>query len=152
MLGLDFFYFILSLSPLAHYVMVTCSIVIRNGKNSVSYKLWNFMASFLWMGFNCVKATTTSRRQFTFYHLVPRISWYWFYQPQKDERLSRHWSHPVVLNRGPLDWESSALTTRPLLHYDYVLSNKIAKLQIANCKSLNPFIVLNARSHLKHHL
>ena len=38
------------------------------------------------------------------------------YQPQKDERLSWPWSHPVVLNTGPLDWESSTLTTRPLLH------------------------------------
>ena len=27
--------------------------------------------------------------------------------PQKDERLSQPWSHPVVLNTGPLDWESS---------------------------------------------
>ena len=26
------------------------------------------------------------------------------------ERLIRHWSHPVVLNTGTLDWESSALT------------------------------------------
>ena len=40
-------------------------------------------------------------------------TWYSFYQPRKDERLSRPWSHPVVLNTGPLDWESSALTTRP---------------------------------------
>ena len=68
------------------------------------------------MGFNCLKATATSRRQFTFYHSVPRNSWYSFYRPRKDERLSRPWSHPVVLNTGPLDWESSALTTRPLLH------------------------------------
>ena len=37
--------------------------------------------------------------------------------PGKDERLSRPWSHPVVLNTGLLDWESSALTTRPLLHW-----------------------------------
>ena len=70
---------------------------------------------FLWMGFNCLKATATSRRQFTFYHSVPRYSWYSFYQPRKDERLSRPWSHSVVLITGPLDWESSALTTRPLL-------------------------------------
>ena len=28
----------------------------------------------------------------------------------KDERLSRPWSHQVVLNTGPLHWESSALT------------------------------------------
>ena len=58
----------------------------------------------------------TSRRQFTFYQSVPRNSWYSFYRPQKDEKLSRPWSHPVVLNTGPLDWESSTLTTRPLLH------------------------------------
>ena len=30
------------------------------------------------------------------------------------KRLSRPWSHPVVLNTEPMDWESSALTTRPL--------------------------------------
>ena len=28
------------------------------------------------MGFNCLKARATSRRQFTFYHLVPRNLWY----------------------------------------------------------------------------
>ena len=78
----------------------------------------SFMALFLWMGLNCLKATATSRRQFTFYHSVPRNSWYSFYRPQKDERLSRPWSHPVVLNTGLLDWESSALTTRPLLESD----------------------------------
>ena len=61
---------------------------------------------FLWMGFNCLKATATSRRQFTFYHSVPRNSWYSFYRPRKDKRLSRPWSHPVVLSTGPLDWES----------------------------------------------
>ena len=67
------------------------------------------MASFLRMGFNSLKAAATSRRQFTFYHSVPRNSWYSFYRPRKDERLSRPWSHPVVLNTGPLDWKSSAL-------------------------------------------
>ena len=29
--------------------------------------------------------------------------------PQKDERLSRPYSRPAVLNKGPLDWESSTL-------------------------------------------
>ena len=59
---------------------------------------------------------TTSRRQITFYHQVPRNRWYSFYQSsQEDERLSQPWSHPVVLNVGPLDWESSTLT------YDCVL-------------------------------
>ena len=42
-------------------------------------------------------------------------SWYSFYRPRKDERLSRPCRHPVVLNTGLLDWESSVLTTRPLL-------------------------------------
>ena len=74
-----------------------------------------FYGPFLWMGFNCLKATATSGMQFTFYHSVPRNSWYSFYRPRKEERLSRPWSHPVVLNTEPLDWESSAWTTRPLM-------------------------------------
>ena len=47
--------------------------------------------------------------QFTFYHQVPKNSWYSLYRPWKGERLSRPWSQPVVLNTGPPDWESSAL-------------------------------------------
>ena len=43
------------------------------------------------MGFNCLKARAISRKQFTARSL------------------------PVVLDTGPLDWESRALTTRPLL-------------------------------------
>ena len=44
---------------------------------------WNFLyfekkktyvPLFLGMGFNCLKATATSRRQFTFYHSFPRKS------------------------------------------------------------------------------
>ena len=66
--------------------------------------------------FICLKARATSWRQFTFYHLVPRNSWNSFYQPWKDEKLSRPWSHPVVLNTGPLDWESSAICTFLLYH------------------------------------
>ena len=31
-----------------------------------------------------------------------------FDRPRKDERLSRNWSHPVVLNTGLPDSESSA--------------------------------------------
>ena len=37
-----------------------------------------------------------------------------------DEKLNRARSHPVVLNTGPLDLESSALTARPLFHKNYV--------------------------------
>ena len=72
----------------------------------------NFMVPFLWLVFNCLKASATSRRQFTFYHLVPRYSWYSFYRPRKNEELSRPWSHPLVLNMESLDSKSSILTTR----------------------------------------
>ena len=67
-------------------------------------KLLKLYGPFLWTGFNCLKATATSRRQFTFYHSVPRTFWCSIYRPRKDERLSQPWSHPVVLNTGPLDW------------------------------------------------
>ena len=53
--------------------------------------------------------------------LVPRYSWYSFYQPWKDERLSQLWNYRVVLNMGHLDWKSSTLTTRPLLHKEHQL-------------------------------
>ena len=42
-------------------------------------KKFKVYGPFLWMGFNCLKATATSRRQFTFYHSVPRNSRYSFY-------------------------------------------------------------------------
>ena len=32
---------------------------------------------------------------------------------RKNERLSRSWSYSVVMNSEPMDWESTALTTRP---------------------------------------
>ena len=35
------------------------------------------------MEFNCLNATATSRRPFTFYHSVPGNSWYSFYRPNK---------------------------------------------------------------------
>ena len=94
------------------------------------------------MGFNYLKATATSRRQFTFYHSVPRNSWYSFYRPRKDERLSPPWSHPLVLDTGLLNWQSSVLTTRPLLHnclqsLIYICGNfglRVAWLN-SNCRS-----------------
>ena len=53
----------------------------------------------------------TTRRQFTFYHSVPRSSWYLINSPRKDKRMNWPWSHPAVLNQGLLHWEASALTT-----------------------------------------
>ena len=86
------------------------------------------------MGFNCLKATATSGRQFTFYHSVPRNSWCSFYRPRKDGRLSRPWSHPVVLITGPLDWKSSALTTRPLLHKQ--TQNRLTNYEKISCAAM----------------
>ena len=48
---------------------------------------------------------------------LSRNSWYLLYRPRKEERLSRPWNHLVVLNTGPLDWESSTLTTRPFSRF-----------------------------------
>ena len=42
----------------------------------------------------------TLRRQFTFYHHVFMNSWYSFYQPQMNERLSWPRTHPVVVLLG----------------------------------------------------
>ena len=74
-----------------------------------------FMASFYEWVSTASRLEPLSRRQFTFYHYVPRNTWYSFYRPRRDETLSRPWSHPVVLKAGPHDWESSALTAKPLV-------------------------------------
>ena len=88
----------------------------------------------------------TMRRQFTLYHLVPRDSWYSFDQPRKDERLSQPWSHPVVLNSGPLDWEYSTLPTRPcsimpcVLFFNktkHIIKSTSIELCDKNCDSSN---------------
>ena len=74
-------------------VPISTRIAIRHVMKKLYFKLYG---PFLWMGFNCLKATATSRRQFTFHHSVPRNSWYSFYRPQKDKRLSRPWSHREI--------------------------------------------------------
>ena len=102
--------------------LTTCVIQLEMAGDLSTDSFMSFKRFISWQGNtniifsdNGTKATATSRRQFTFYHSVPRNSWYSFYQHWKDERLSRPWSHPMVLNMGPLNWESSTLTTRPLL-------------------------------------
>ena len=72
---------------------------------------------FLWMEFHCLKATEPlwgDGETVSFLPKVPKGLSYSFYQPWKEERLSQSWSHPVVLNWGPLKSKSSARTTRPL--------------------------------------
>ena len=83
--------------------------------SSPTSKKKNFMAPFYGWGSTASRLEPLRRGSFLFYHYVPRSSWYSFYRPREDERLSQPWGHPVVLNTGPLDWESSALTTRPLV-------------------------------------
>ena len=56
------------------------------------------------MGFNCLEARATLRKQFTFTTQFPEIPGTHFVDL---ERLSQPRSNPVVLNTGPLDWESS---------------------------------------------
>ena len=55
--------------------------VLFQRQNTKLNNLKKLYGPFLGMGFNCLKARGTSRRQFTFYHYVPRNSWYSFYQP-----------------------------------------------------------------------
>ena len=71
--------------------------------------------------------------------LPPRYSWYSFYRTWKDERLSRPWRHPVVLNTGPLVWESHTLTTRP----KPFMSPSVIYIQL-NAVILSPNYILNS--------
>ena len=65
------------------------------------------MASFYGWGSTASRLEKLQGGSLLFTTKVPVNSWYSFYQPRKDEGLSRCWTHPVVLNTGPLDWESS---------------------------------------------
>ena len=71
------------------------------------------MVPFLWVRFNYV---IQSHCEETVYFLpqVLRNSCYSFDESWKDKRLIQTWSHRFVSNLGPLDQESSTLTTRLL--------------------------------------
>ena len=77
-------------------------------------------------------------------------------RPLRDQRLSRPWSHSVVLKPGPLDWESSMLTIRPLLPFFWchcwlwanplyqsivLLLNLSINLSVGNIFSCNDFFL-----------
>ena len=90
----------------------------------------------LWMGFNWPKASATSRRQFAFYHYVPKHSWYSFYRPRKNEGLGRPWSHPwshPVSHTGPLDWKASVLTTKSCTKANMETSFLVYVYKHGNC-------------------
>ena len=88
------------------------------------------------MGFNCLKTRATPSRQFTFYHYIPRNSWYSFYQHRKDESLSRPWSHPMNLTTGPRDWESSDLRTTTITVF--LISNTVVPNPYSHSATFNP--------------
>ena len=69
----------------------------------------------------------TSRRQFTFYHSVPKILWYSFNRPWEDGRLHYLCNHSVVLNLGSLDRESGTLTTKSMFHESLSVVTLIVK-------------------------
>ena len=72
-----------------------------------------------------------------FFPIVPRNSWYSFYRPRRDEWLSRPWSYPAVLNMGPLDWESIALTTRLCSNVPSLSSNNRANIYLFKVNNKN---------------
>ena len=69
------------------------------------YDFLKLYGPFLWMGSTASRLEATwggGSLLFTFkFPEIPGI--YPFYRPRKNERLSRPWSHTVVLNTGPLD-------------------------------------------------
>ena len=77
---------------------------------------YNFYMNFLWIGFNCLKAREPLQRDSLLFAMVSlRTFWYSYDRTQNDERLSRPWGQLMHFNQSPLDWESSAQTTRRLL-------------------------------------
>ena len=113
--------------------------VVRRQSTLYIYK--KLYGPVLWMGFNCLKASATSKRQFTFHHKVLRNPWFSLYRSRKDEKLSRPWRHPAILNTSPVDWESSTLTTRPLLHKGGFYKVAFIIANITNFSALPPLFL-----------
>ena len=79
------------------------------------YKNLKLYGLFLWMGFNCHKATESLWGGILLFTTrFPEIPGTHLIDLGRMKRLSRPRSHPVVLITVPLDWESSTLTTMPL--------------------------------------
>ena len=73
-----------------------------------SFYGWSSTASRLWSHFE---------KTVTFLPLSSQAFLVLLWTTGKDEALSQPWSRPVVLNPELLDWESSILTTSPMLYY-----------------------------------
>ena len=71
---------------------------------------------FLWMGFNCLKVKEPLWGDSLLFTIkFPENHGTHFIDLGRKKGWVKPWSHPMVLNARPLDWESNALTTRPLL-------------------------------------
>ena len=101
------------------------------------------------MGLNCLKARAASRRQLNFYHWVPGNSWYSFYQPRKNERLSRTCSHPVVLNTGIQHLNHRSTSRVKLLVYKTVTCEVITGEFLSRDLHLNNFVIMIIWKRLK---
>ena len=77
----------------------------QNISDTFAFK--NFMAPFYGWGSPASRLEPLQGGSLLFTTKFPEIPGTLFYRPRKDEKLSRPWSNPVVLNTGPLDWESS---------------------------------------------
>ena len=67
---------------------------------------------FLWLGFNCLKATEPLRGEsFLFTTQSPGVPGTHLMDLGKMKGCGLPWNHPAVLNLGLLDWESCTLTT-----------------------------------------
>ena len=91
--------------------------ISQNSNENTFKKTSKLYGPLLWMGFNCLKARATLRKQFTFYHYVPRNSWYSFYRYtcarvsiliklQAKPEKKTFYRTPPYEHFGPLDMES----------------------------------------------
>ena len=80
----------------------------------LSLKLKKNYAPFLWWGSTTSRLEPLRGGSLLFTTKFPEVPGTHFIDLGRI--LSQSWRHPAVLNTGPLDWESSALTARPLLH------------------------------------
>ena len=88
---------------LRRHLLKTVKPVICN--LTICKKTLKFMTPSYGWGSNVFMQQCHFERDNFFYHSVPRISWHPFNGPRKDKRLSQTWSHPLVLNLVPMDWE-----------------------------------------------
>ena len=62
-------------NQLIFFFLFHCVAKFTNSRNDDKKKNFKFYGPFLSMGFNWLKATATSRRQFTFYHSLKLSCW-----------------------------------------------------------------------------